>query len=124
MTSPRDPYLVLGLLPRATPQEVQRAFRRLVRQYHPDTSVGPGDPEELRAVLAAYAAVRRAEDGGGGGGGEGGGGADAAPAAVTVGRPATAYRPLRQASWARARQTGPPDPPISAGPVRWHRKPL
>jgi hypothetical protein len=120
MTASRNPYVVLGLLPKARPEEVQRAFRRLVRQHHPDTAGGPGDPDELSAVLAAYAAVRA---GHGGGDPDGAEPDSAGPDGVTA---ATGVTPrhhhpaqfLREPSEAE-----PPSPPIRVGPVRWHRRP-
>lgn len=63
MTTSQDPYVVLGVPPRATPREVQRAFRRLVRQHHPDTTGAPVDPDVLRAILAAYTALTGSHDG-------------------------------------------------------------
>jgi curved DNA-binding protein CbpA len=44
-----DPYEVLGVTPGATPDEVRRAYRELVRRHHPDRH---GDvPPERRAGL-------------------------------------------------------------------------
>ncbi len=60
-----DPYQVLHVGPSATPREVARAFRALVRSRHPDTSVAeapPGTPgstaQELREIMEAYALLR------------------------------------------------------------------
>jgi hypothetical protein len=118
MTGPRDPYVVLGVLPRATRQEIQRAFRRLVRQHHPDTSGGSGSPDELSAILSAYAAVRARDD---------------EPAGPELDEVTGAERPMAQ-SPERPSSSGPSafvrqpfaTPPASAtirvGPVRWHRR--
>ena len=38
---------VLGLDERASDQEVKRAYRKLVGQYHPDRLVSQGLPEEM-----------------------------------------------------------------------------
>lgn len=35
-TSARDPYVVLGITPKATDAEVKRAYRKLMSQHHPD----------------------------------------------------------------------------------------
>ena len=113
MTASPDPYVVLGVLPRATPQEVQRAFRRLVRQHHPDTAGGPGDPDELRAVLAAYAALRA---------GQGGGDPDGAvPDGATAAGPPPASHHQAQQRWPDMSEAEA-QPPIRVGPVRWHRR--
>lgn len=57
-----DPYLVLGVSRDATDEEIRRAWRRLVREHHPDRLVAEGMPEEmvkrandrLAAINAAY----------------------------------------------------------------------
>lgn len=41
-----DPYSVLGVSPTADLDEVRRAWRRAVRESHPDQMVGRGLPEE------------------------------------------------------------------------------
>lgn len=49
-----DPYVVLGISPGATPEEIRAAFRRAVRQRHPDTSASPTDDTAVRNVIDAY----------------------------------------------------------------------
>ena len=41
-----DPYCVLGVDPTADAETVRRAWRALVREYHPDRMVARGVPEE------------------------------------------------------------------------------
>jgi curved DNA-binding protein CbpA len=59
-----DPYALLGVLPTATAQEIARAYRRLLRDHHPDTGTGgphgagPDHPLALDEVRAAYALLR------------------------------------------------------------------
>jgi molecular chaperone DnaJ len=59
-----DPYGLLGVLPAATAREIARAYRRLLRDHHPDTSTGrphgagPDHPLPLDEVRAAYALLR------------------------------------------------------------------
>lgn len=49
-----DPYVVLGIHSDASPEEIRAAFRRAVRQRHPDTSPTPTDGAEVRDVIEAY----------------------------------------------------------------------
>lgn len=54
-----DLYAVLGVSPAASQTEIAQAYRRLVRELHPD--VRPADPsatERFRAVSAAYEILR------------------------------------------------------------------
>jgi curved DNA-binding protein CbpA len=59
-----DPYVLLGVRPTATAQEIGRAYRRLLRDHHPDTGArpshraGPDHPLALDEVRAAYALLR------------------------------------------------------------------
>ncbi len=60
---PRDLYAVLGVAPDATTAELARAYRRLLRRYHPDTRDGErvgadGSDGALRQVIAAYSILR------------------------------------------------------------------
>lgn len=47
-------YAVLTVKPTATPDEIKKAFRRLARQWHPDTSREPGATEQFKVIKAAY----------------------------------------------------------------------
>jgi curved DNA-binding protein CbpA len=54
----RDPYLVLGVGRRASPDEIARAYRRAARATHPDSG-GPGTgSERFQAVSDAYEVLR------------------------------------------------------------------
>ncbi len=59
-----DPYALLGVLPTASAPEIARAYRRLLRDHHPDTSARlshravPDHPLALDEVRAAYALLR------------------------------------------------------------------
>jgi len=44
-------YAVLGLNPGASIEEVKKAYRKKVKEYHPDAG---GDPEKFKQVQAAY----------------------------------------------------------------------
>jgi curved DNA-binding protein CbpA len=56
---PRDPYRVLGVSPGASAEEVHDAYRRLVKQHHPDRNGGSEESARRFAeVQEAYEAVR------------------------------------------------------------------
>lgn len=51
----KDPYIVLGVSPGATKEEIKRAYRRKAKEYHPD--LHPDDPvaaEKMNEVNQAY----------------------------------------------------------------------
>jgi curved DNA-binding protein len=50
----RDFYEVLGVPRTATAQEIQRAYRKLARTYHPDINKDPGAEERFKEVSEAY----------------------------------------------------------------------
>jgi len=65
---PDDPYVMLGLAPGASFDEVRAAYRALVKAYHPDRHMAEGTPPEfirvaehrMAAINAAYAAIAKA----------------------------------------------------------------
>jgi curved DNA-binding protein len=50
----RDFYEVLGVSRDASPDEVQRSYRKLARKYHPDVNKDPGAEEKFKEVSEAY----------------------------------------------------------------------
>jgi hypothetical protein len=64
MSAQSDPYAELGVRPNATAAEVHQAFRRRLREHHPDTrlqqddTVDSASDQALQRVLAAYQALR------------------------------------------------------------------
>jgi len=82
MAAVKDPYKTLGVDRKASDDEIKKAYRKLARQYHPDTNHGDKTAEErFKEVQAAYAVLsdpdkRKQYDSGGGifGGGFSGGG--------------------------------------------------
>lgn len=116
-----DLYAVLGVAPSATPEEVRRAYRALVRRHHPDTRgteaearTARGDAGgeatagdvALQRVVAAYAVLgdprARADY-------------DRSRRGQVGQRVEVRRTPARQ----RAGDGG--QPAIRVGPVRWHR---
>lgn len=108
---PLDPYIVLGLSPQATQQQLSHAYRTLLRRHHPDTrdrqnpALDAAADAALQQVLAAYTVLhdpdsRASHD------------HNDAPQRRT-------QQPQQQAGSVRL----PPrwtTPPIRVGPVRWH----
>lgn len=50
----RDYYGILGVGPKATDQEIKRAYRKLAREHHPDVNPDPSAQERFREISAAY----------------------------------------------------------------------
>ncbi|MGY1836342.1 DnaJ C-terminal domain-containing protein [Blastococcus sp. SYSU DS0510] len=50
----RDYYAALGVPRGAGAEEIQRAYRKLARQYHPDVNKDPGAEEKFKEVSEAY----------------------------------------------------------------------
>src|SRR5687768_16939203 len=82
MAAVKDPYKTLGVDRKASDDEIKKAYRKLARQYHPDTNHGDEKSEErFKEIQGAYAILsdpekRKEYDSGGGifGGGFAGGG--------------------------------------------------
>lgn len=50
-----DPYTALGVDPDASTEEIKKAYRRLARQYHPDTTGGDAAKEQrFKEISQAY----------------------------------------------------------------------
>ncbi|GJL92785.1 DnaJ C-terminal domain-containing protein [Hyphococcus sp.] len=51
----RNPYIVLGLSPKATDSEIRAAFRQLAKKYHPDRNPGDKKSEDkFKEVSSAF----------------------------------------------------------------------
>jgi len=113
MTANPDYYAALDITPQATPEEVARAYRMMMRAHHPDTrtSPGPGSPAatgtatDVHDIMDAYAVLK------------------------DPGRRAAYNRQQRtslvhdEAEHGRKEGAGisRDAPPLIVGPVRWHR---
>ena len=114
-----DPYTILGVARNATEEQIRRAYRTLMRQNHPDTrpsgdpTLGAASNTTLEQAIAAYAIL-----------------GDPASRAEYDHR--TSAQHPRAAPWddpgrwggpgMRSSSGAPDQPPIQAGPVRWHRR--
>lgn len=54
-TALEDAYKALGVSKESSDQEVKRAYRKLISQYHPDKLMGQGVPEDMIAVATRQA---------------------------------------------------------------------
>ena len=62
-----DPHTVLGVAQDVSDEDLKRAYRRLVREHHPDTLMAQGMPQEfidvankkVAAISEAYGRIRR-----------------------------------------------------------------
>lgn len=57
----RDYYEVLGVSRNAAQEEIQRAYRKLARKYHPDVNKEPGAEEKFREINEAYEVLKDPE---------------------------------------------------------------
>ena len=68
-----DPYIVLGVKPDASDEEIKRAYRELARKYHPDNyqnnPLADLAEEKMKEVNEAYDEINRMRSGGGSGAG-------------------------------------------------------
>jgi curved DNA-binding protein CbpA len=144
-----DPYAVLGVAPTATAQQINRAYRRLLRRHHPDTRpVGPVPADaasgavSLADLLRAYGVLRdpatRAEHDRNRTPARGPGSARPGPRPAstptpwpvvptpeprrgpgTVGREEPTDSAVRVGARRRVREPGAQEPEIRVGPVLW-----
>jgi curved DNA-binding protein len=54
MADRRDYYDVLGVARNASSEDIQRTYRKLAREYHPDVNKDPGAEERFKEVAEAY----------------------------------------------------------------------
>jgi len=64
-----DPYSVLGVSPRASDEEIKKAYRELARKYHPDNyhdnPLSDLAQEKMKAINEAYDALTKQRSSGG-----------------------------------------------------------
>ncbi|CAC9498751.1 DnaJ domain family protein [Leishmania donovani] len=57
----QDLYVVLGVRPDATQDEIKAAYKKLALEYHPDRNHQPGAEEKFKSISAAYSVVGNRE---------------------------------------------------------------
>src|SRR5262249_42308234 len=57
MARPRDFYEILGVPRTASQEEIQRAYRKLAREYHPDVNKSPEAEERFKEASEASAVL-------------------------------------------------------------------
>ena len=107
MSAQPDPHAELGVPPNATAAEVHQAFRRRLREHHPDTrpqqhdTVDSASDQVLQRVLAAYQSLRH----------------QSVSPRVETPTDAEQHRADREALDSRSGSSG--DLPLGATPVHW-----
>src|SRR5260370_20535621 len=57
MADDRDFYEILGVSRNASQDEIQQAYRKLARTYHPDVNSDPGAEDRFKDIAEAYAVL-------------------------------------------------------------------
>ena len=57
----KDYYATLGVKKSASAEEIQKAYRKLARKYHPDVNHGAGAEERFKEITEAYEVLKDSE---------------------------------------------------------------
>ena len=101
-----DPYIVLGVKPDASDEEIKRAYRELARKYHPDNyqnnPLADLAEEKMKEINEAYDTAGPSSS------------SAALPARMPSGTSSPGPSPTARAGWTRP-------PSISRWPATWTR---
>lgn len=62
MAMQKDYYSLLGVAKDATKEEIQKAYRKLARKYHPDINTSPGAEETFKQINEAHGVLTNPEN--------------------------------------------------------------
>src|SRR5688572_16223489 len=54
----KDYYAILGVSKESSQEDIQRAYRKLARQYHPDVNKEPGAEDTFKDIGEAYEVLK------------------------------------------------------------------
>jgi len=54
----KDYYRILGVSQAASSEDIQKAYRKLARQYHPDVNKSPSAEEKFKEINEAYEVLK------------------------------------------------------------------
>ncbi|PIU50158.1 MAG: cytochrome C biogenesis protein, partial [Desulfobacterales bacterium CG07_land_8_20_14_0_80_52_14] len=57
----KDYYETLGVSQNASQEEIQRAYRKLARKYHPDINKGAGSEDKFKEINEAHEVLKDPE---------------------------------------------------------------
>lgn len=57
----KDYYATLGVPKQASPEEIQKAYRKLARKFHPDVNRSPGAEEKFKDITESYEVLKDPE---------------------------------------------------------------
>src|SRR5438552_2775494 len=57
----QDYYQILEIPRTAVPEEIQKAYRRLARKYHPDVNKEKGAEDQFKKITEAYEVLKNPE---------------------------------------------------------------
>jgi DnaJ-class molecular chaperone len=58
---PKDYYIVLGVSRGADIEKIKKAYKRVAKQYHPDTATSKESTDKFREIREAYETLGDAE---------------------------------------------------------------
>lgn len=53
-----SPYIILGVPPTATQEQIRSAYKKLILKWHPDRNKSPEAEEMTKKIIAAYTILK------------------------------------------------------------------